>query len=150
MLFAFNCGILAVFRFRVTLPLVPPPVRSVPAVTPVMVPEPAMVAHAQADPFHCSTWLVVAQGASDTVEVPALVEALMGAAPVTAETVLGKVCVVTKLMIPLLAMLSPVSAGLLLPEPKSRFRVPEGFVVLLSKGSACRTKDCVTALSVLL
>ena len=37
-----SCGTLVVSRFNVTLPLVPPPVRSVPAVTPVIVPVPAL------------------------------------------------------------------------------------------------------------
>ena len=36
-----SCGIVAALMFRVTLPLVPPPVRPVPAVTPVIVPPPA-------------------------------------------------------------------------------------------------------------
>jgi len=40
LLFPASCGILVVSRLRVTLPLVPPPVRSVPAVTLVMVPFP--------------------------------------------------------------------------------------------------------------
>jgi len=39
----------------VTFPPAPPPVRSVPAVTPVIVPEPALL-HAQVVPFHWSTW----------------------------------------------------------------------------------------------
>src|SRR5208337_849184 len=51
-----NCGTLVVSRFNVTLPLVPPPVRSVPEVTPVMVPLPLRFAHPHAVPFHCSTW----------------------------------------------------------------------------------------------
>src|ERR1700676_1522674 len=38
LLATFSWGTLAVSRFRVTLPLVPPPVRSVPATTPVIVP----------------------------------------------------------------------------------------------------------------
>src|ERR1022692_455667 len=35
---AANCGTLVVSRFTFTLPLLPPPVRSIPAVTPVIVP----------------------------------------------------------------------------------------------------------------
>ena len=35
-----NCGTLVVSRFKVTLPEEPPPLRSVPAVTPVIVPLP--------------------------------------------------------------------------------------------------------------
>ena len=50
-----NCGTLVVSRFRVTVPLVPPPVRSVPAVTPVIVPVPPSVAQAHDVPFHCNT-----------------------------------------------------------------------------------------------
>src|SRR5277367_3272727 len=50
---AASCGTLVVSRLSVTLPLVPPPVRSVPAVTPVIVPVPAFE-HAHALPFHCN------------------------------------------------------------------------------------------------
>src|ERR1035438_2840507 len=52
-LFDVSCGTLVVSRFSVTLPLVPPPVRSVPAVTPVIVPVPFEVAHTHVLPFHC-------------------------------------------------------------------------------------------------
>ena len=41
-------------RLSVTLPPVPPPVRSVPAVTPVIVPVPA-AEQAHVEPFHCRT-----------------------------------------------------------------------------------------------
>ena len=44
-----------VSRLSVTEPLVPPPVRSVPAVTPVIVPAPFEVAHTHVVPFHCRT-----------------------------------------------------------------------------------------------
>src|ERR1022692_4430350 len=54
-LFDANCGTLVVSRLSVTLPLVPPPVRSVPAVTPVIVPVPFEVAHTHVLPFHCRT-----------------------------------------------------------------------------------------------
>jgi len=60
---------LVVSMFSVTVPVVPPPVRSVPAVTPVMAPVP------------------------------------------------GNVCPAAKLITPLLAIFSPVSAGALLPDP---------------------------------
>src|ERR1700733_1705475 len=54
-LLAANCAyralVAAVFRLSVTLPLVPPPVRSVPAVTPVIVPVPAE-AQVHALPVH--------------------------------------------------------------------------------------------------
>jgi hypothetical protein len=39
--------------------------------------------------------------------------------------------------LPLLAMFRPVSAGLLLAKPNSRFKVPEGVAVSLPAGSAC-------------
>src|ERR1051326_2777638 len=50
-----SSGTLVVSRFKVTLPLMPPPVRSVPAVTPVIVPEPVLL-HAQLLPFHLNPW----------------------------------------------------------------------------------------------
>src|SRR5580704_936134 len=56
-LFTANSGTFAVFRFSVTLPLLPPPLRSVPAVTPVIVPVPALL-HFQAPPLHCSVRLL--------------------------------------------------------------------------------------------
>src|ERR1700727_3363566 len=49
-----SCGILVISRLSVTLPLAPPPVRSVPAVTPVMVPVPAL-AQAHAPPMNSKT-----------------------------------------------------------------------------------------------
>ena len=52
---AASSGTLVGSTLRVTLPLVPPPVRSAPAVTPVIVPVPAD-AHPHALPFHCRTW----------------------------------------------------------------------------------------------
>ena len=79
-----------VSRFRVTLPLEPPPMRSVPAVTPVIVPLP----------------------------VP------------------GKVWPAAKAIWPLLPIFSPVSPAADAPEPKSRFRVALGAAVLLAAGSA--------------
>jgi hypothetical protein len=51
-----SCGTLVVSRFRVTVPLVPPPVKSVPAVTPVIVPV-ASVTQLHALPLYSSTWL---------------------------------------------------------------------------------------------
>src|SRR5262249_24741 len=42
-----SCGTFVVSKLRVTLPLVPPPVRSLPAVTPVMVPAPGNVCPAE-------------------------------------------------------------------------------------------------------
>src|SRR5579859_6301661 len=54
LLLAPSSGTLLVSRFKVTLPLVPPPVISVPAVTPVMVPEPVLL-HPQLLPLHFNT-----------------------------------------------------------------------------------------------
>src|SRR6202521_5607594 len=51
-----SCGTLVVSRFKVTLPLVPWPVRSVPPNTPVIVPEPALL-HTHVLPLHCNIWL---------------------------------------------------------------------------------------------
>ena len=62
----------------------------------------------------------------------------------------GKVCPEAKLITPLLAMESPVSAGVLPFDPKSRFNVPDGFEELFPVGSACQRKFCVTGKEVLL
>jgi hypothetical protein len=51
---AYSALVAVVFKFNVTFPLVPPPVRSVPAVTPVIVPV-AAEAHTHELPFHCNT-----------------------------------------------------------------------------------------------
>src|SRR5271168_1508781 len=51
---AYKALVAVVFRLNVTLPLVPPPVRSVPAVTPVIVPVPT-AAHTHELPLYCST-----------------------------------------------------------------------------------------------
>src|ERR1700733_3265142 len=53
-LFEVSSGTWLVFKFRVTLPLVPPPVRLAPAVTPVIVPVPALL-HFHSLPLHCRT-----------------------------------------------------------------------------------------------
>jgi hypothetical protein len=58
-----------VFRLNVTLPLVPPPVRSVPAVTPVIVPVPGD-AQAHALPLHCRIWLAAQTFVSERFSVP--------------------------------------------------------------------------------
>jgi hypothetical protein len=49
MLAAFSCGTLVASTFRVTLPPVPPPVRSVPAMTPV----PVGATQTHAVPVYC-------------------------------------------------------------------------------------------------
>src|SRR5580693_6709111 len=72
-LLAANCAYSAlvaeVFRLSVTLPLVPPPVRSVPAVTPVIVPVPAD-AQAHALPVHWRTCFAAQVLVSDKLSVP--------------------------------------------------------------------------------
>src|SRR5580704_8318244 len=68
-LLAASNGTWVVFKFRVTFPLVPPPVRSAPAVTPVIEPVPAFE-HAHALPFHCSIWLAAHPLVSDRFNVP--------------------------------------------------------------------------------
>src|ERR1700734_201932 len=68
-LLAARQGTWAVFRFRVTLPPVPPPVRAVPAVTPVIVPVPT-AEHAHALPFHCSTCPLAQVVSSPRFSVP--------------------------------------------------------------------------------
>src|SRR5260370_32959534 len=42
-------------------------------------------------------------------------------------------------------ILSPVSAGALVPQPNSRFKVPDGLAVLFPAGSACQRKCSLTA-----
>jgi len=49
----------------------------------------------------------------------------------------GNVCPVAKVIWPLLAIFSPVSEGLLVPAPNSRFSDPLALLVLLLTGSAC-------------
>jgi hypothetical protein len=49
----------------------------------------------------------------------------------------GKVCPAANLMMPLVAIESPVSVGVEVPEPNNKFSVPEGEGVLLPAGSAC-------------
>ena len=62
--------------------------------------------------------------------------------PVTVPpAVLGNVCPGAKLIRPLLAIDRPVSAGEFPLDPKSRFRVPDGFDELFPAGSACQRKS---------
>jgi hypothetical protein len=51
---------------------------------------------------------------------------------------------------PLLAMESPVSAGVLVPEANNKLSLPDGLEVLLPVGSACRLKVWFTAALLLL
>ena len=62
----------------------------------------------------------------------------------------GKVWPDAKVTSPLLAMVSPVSAGAVPFDPNSRFKEPEGDDVSFPVGSACQRKSCVTAAEVLL
>ncbi len=57
----------------------------------------------------------------------------------------GNVCPTAKVKMPLLLIFSPVSAGALVPEPNSRFKVPDGLAVLFPAGSACQRKCSLTA-----
>jgi hypothetical protein len=62
----------------------------------------------------------------------------------------GNVCPLAKLICPLLATWSPVSAGLLVPEPNSRLRVALALAVSLFAGSAIHSKVWVAALPAVL
>ena len=53
--------------------------------------------------------------------------------PVTA----GRVCPLAKVITPLLAICSPVSAGVAVPDPYSRLKTPLVVAVPLPTGSAC-------------
>ena len=60
----------------------------------------------------------------------------------------GKVCPETKVNSPVLLSFNPVSPGVSVPLPKSRFNVAPGVEVLFPVGSACHSKCCNTALLV--
>src|SRR5208282_5602192 len=143
-----SCGTLVVSRFRVTLPLVPPPVRSVPAVTPVIVPLPAEK-QAHALPFHCSTWLVAQLFTRLRLRFPLAPPPLRPLPDVVVIPVIvpvpGNVCPLANVICPLLAMFSPVSEGLLLPRANSKFKLPDALLVLLPVGSACHRMFWLTA-----
>jgi hypothetical protein len=49
----------------------------------------------------------------------------------------GKICPWANVICPLLAMFNHVSDGLAVPSPNSRFKVPDGLLVLFPAGSAC-------------
>src|SRR5450432_3173966 len=57
----------------------------------------------------------------------------------------GKVWPDAKLIIPLFAIDSPVSAGTLEPRPKSRLNLPTGLAVLFATGSTCQRKVSLRA-----
>jgi hypothetical protein len=140
----------------VTLPLVPPPVKSVPAVTPVIVPLPPIVAQAQAVPLHWRTCFDEHVFNRLSVRLPveppplsplpvAVVTPVIVPVPVP-----GKVWPLANVNSPLLLSFNPVSVGEAVPEPNSRFSVPDGVVVLLLAASACHWKVWLTAALVLL
>lgn len=94
-------------RLSVTVPLLPPPVGSVPEVTPVIVPVPT-AAHCQALPFHCRTWLALHAFVRLRFRVP-LVPPPMSPLPLAVVTpvmvpVPGKACTWAKVICQLLAM----------------------------------------------
>ena len=129
-----------VSTLRVTLPpsvTAPPPVRPVPAVT---------VSDGLAS-------IVLVTPALGILMVPLLVM-VPPAKPAPAVMLVtvplpvpGKVCPEAKVMRPLPAIESPVSAGVL-PAPNNRLNFPEGEVVLLPTGSACHRKSWSTAVLV--
>src|ERR1039458_6031090 len=115
-----------VAMLSVPVPVIGPPVRPAPLATLVTVPVPAE-AQAHAVPFHCSTCFVVQVFSRPRLSVP-LVPPPVRPEPVAVVTpvmVLGKVCAPLNVITPVLEMCSPVSTGLVAPEPKRRFRVPE-------------------------
>src|SRR5262249_28667865 len=62
----------------------------------------------------------------------------------------GKTWPDAKVIWPLLAIFSPVSAGFAVPVPKRRFKVPLGVAVSLPDGSACHSNTWSNAALVLL
>src|SRR5260370_28068021 len=83
---------------------------------------------------------------------PLTVKSVEGAVSPTLFTVPGpvpgNVCPFANEMIPLLLIFRPVSAGMAVPEPYSRFSVPDAVEVLLPAGSACNWNVCATAVEV--
>jgi len=115
----------------------------------VTVPVPLMVLHAHAVPFHCNTWLAAHVFSRLRLSVP-LVPPPVKPLPLAVVTpvivpVPENICPVAKVKRPLLLSFKPVSAGALVPEPNSRFRVPEGVEVLLPEASAFHWKVWFTA-----
>src|ERR1700686_2821388 len=68
----------------------------------------------------------------------------------TVPTLDGNVCPDANVIWPLLEIDSPVSPGVAVPDPNSRFNLPNGVAVLFPVGSACHRKVSFTAFSVLL
>ena len=61
--------------------------------------------------------------------------------PVTA----GKVCPLAKVITPLLAICSPVAAGVLVPDPYNRLNAPLGAALPLPTGTVSTWNVCATA-----
>src|SRR5580658_4055278 len=68
----------------------------------------------------------------------------------TVPTFDGNVCPLANVTWPLLEIDSPVSVGVAVPDPNSRFNLPKGVALLLPTGSACQRKVSFTAFRVLL
>src|ERR1039458_3446382 len=138
---AANCGTLVVSRLSVVLPpnaTEPPPVRSVPADTvsdgfasmALLTPPVAML----------SEPLVVMGPPVRPAPLPTLVTVPLPAP--------GKVCPLAKLITPLLATESPVSAGVAPFVPNRRSSLPDGELVSFPTGSASQRKSWLCALAV--
>ena len=69
---------------------------------------------------------------------------------VTEPTVDGNVWPAANVISPLLEIDSPVSVGDAVPDPDSRFNLPDGAALLLPTGSAYQRKTRLTAVAVLL
>src|SRR5580658_1719000 len=111
-----------------------------------------MPVHAQALPFHCSTWPLAQVLVSPTVTVPVVPPPVRPDPAVTPVRVPvpGKACPPANVICPLLATLSPVSTGTFLSVLKSRFNDPVGLPVSLPTGSACKVKRSPIAADVVL
>src|SRR5579863_869121 len=153
-----SCGTLVVSRFKVRLPPTPPPVRSVPAFTlvttlvvstfkvklpPVPPPVRSVPAATPVTTFVVSTFRVTLPLVPPPVRSVPAVTPVMVPSPVP-----GKVCPLAKVICPLLAMLSPVSAGFPVPCANKRLSEPLALLVSLLTASACHRKVCVTAVLV--
>ena len=135
---AANVGTFVVSRFRVTLlpsATEPPPVRSVPAAT--VSDELASMVFVTPPVAMLSVPLLVMGPPVKPAPLPTLVTV-----PVP---VPGKVCPEANVTCPLLAIDKPVSAGVLPPEPNSKFRLADGDDVLFPTGSACQRNSSFTA-----
>src|SRR4030088_1631111 len=159
---AFAVSLLAGGTFQDN-PNVPAPVTGEPlmvksdagAVTPTLVTVPVPpFAHTHVVPFHCNICLVAHVLSRLRPSVP-LVPPPVSPLPLAVVTPVmvpapGNVCPVAKVKSPLLLSFNPVSVGVAVPEPNSRFSVPDGVVVLLPAASAFHWKAWLMAAWVLL